>query len=71
MPLVDAADAEFAWTVATQIPANTKDFIQPISKLFSLGVAKFRKVRIEKTVGFYFVESDLCSNIFGWSLVLL
>eukprot|EP00978_Attheya_sp_CCMP212_P000464 scaffold907_cov55-Attheya_sp.AAC.8 len=58
MPLVDAADAEFAWTVATQIPANTKDFIQPISKLFSLGVAKFRKVRIEKTIGGHFVETD-------------
>uniref|UniRef100_A0A7S2A1I7 Uncharacterized protein n=1 Tax=Ditylum brightwellii TaxID=49249 RepID=A0A7S2A1I7_9STRA len=42
-PLLDAADEEFAWAVS-RMPKNTKVFTEPISKLFSLGVAKFHQM---------------------------
>ena len=42
--LYDAADEEFALAVS-RMPENTKDFVEPLSKLFSLGVASFHKIR--------------------------
>ena len=41
MPLLDAADEEFSWLVS-QMPENSKDFMCPLSSLFSLCVAQFR-----------------------------
>ena len=43
MPLLDAADEEFSW-VASRMPENTKDFMSPLSSLFSLCVAQFHKI---------------------------
>ena len=42
-PVLDAADAEFSWAVS-RMPDNTKEFMVPLSNLFSLGVAQFRKI---------------------------
>jgi hypothetical protein len=43
MPLLDAADEEFSW-VASRMPDNTKEFMCPLSSLFSLCVAQFHKI---------------------------
>ena len=42
-PLIDAADEEFAWAVS-RMPENAKEYVEPFSKLFSLGVAKFHQI---------------------------
>jgi len=42
-PILDAADEEFAWAVSRS-PANSQEYIRPISKLFSLGVARFHEL---------------------------
>ena len=41
--ILDAADEEFAWVVS-RTPKNTHEYIRPISKLFSLGVARFHEL---------------------------
>ena len=43
MPVLDAADEEFAWLV-NQLPEQTKDILVPISDLFSLCVAHFHEI---------------------------
>jgi len=43
-PVLDAADEEFSWAVS-RMPENAREFIEPISKLFSLGVARFRQMK--------------------------
>ena len=43
IPLLDAADEEFSWMVS-HMPENTKDFMCPLSSLFSLCVAQFHKI---------------------------
>ena len=43
-PVLDAADEEFAWAVS-RAPTNTMEYIKPLSKLFSLGVARFHSLR--------------------------
>ena len=45
MPVLDAADEEFAWLVS-QLPfgETSKDFMVPLSNLFSLCVAHFHKI---------------------------
>jgi hypothetical protein len=40
---IDAADDEFAWAVS-RYPEQTKEYIRPVSKLFSLGVARFHEI---------------------------
>ncbi len=42
-PVLDAADEEFTWAVS-RTPSATRDYIVPISKLFSLGVARFHQL---------------------------
>jgi hypothetical protein len=42
-PVLDAADEEFTWAVS-RTPAATRDYIVPVSKLFSLGVARFHQL---------------------------
>ncbi len=42
-PVLDAADEEFTWAVS-RTPAATRDYVVPISKLFSLGVARFHQL---------------------------
>lgn len=42
-PVLDAADEEFAWAVS-RAPAATRDYFVPVSKLFSLGVARFHQL---------------------------
>ena len=41
--VLDAADEEFTWAVS-RAPASTRDYIVPVSKLFSLGVARFHEL---------------------------
>ena len=43
MPLLDAADAEFSWVVS-RMPENAKEFMRPLSSLFSLCVVQFHKI---------------------------
>lgn len=43
IPLLDAADAEFAWIVS-QMPDGTKDYMVPLSKLLSLCIVQFHKI---------------------------
>ena len=43
-PLLDAAVEEFV-SIVDALPDNGKVFIEPISKLFTLGVANFHKIR--------------------------
>lgn len=43
IPLIDAAEQEFSWA-ASRMPDNTKEFMLPLSSLFSLGVAQFHKI---------------------------
>lgn len=43
MPLLDAADEEFSWVVS-RMPDSTKEFMHPISSLFSMCVEQFRKI---------------------------
>lgn len=43
-PILDAADYEFSQAVSS-MPKETKDFIEPISNLFSLGVAQKHRLR--------------------------
>jgi len=50
IPLLDAANEELAWAV-TRMPHNTKEFLQPISKLFSLGVASIRELMTSESTG--------------------
>lgn len=50
IPLLDAADEEFSWAVGA-MPPNTKEFIEPIAKLFSLGVANFRELKPSEIAG--------------------
>jgi len=42
-PILDAADEEFIWAVS-RTPEQTQQYIKPISKLFSLGVARFHEI---------------------------
>jgi hypothetical protein len=42
-PVLDAADEEFTWAVS-RTPSATRDYIVPVSKLFSLGVARFHQL---------------------------
>ena len=42
-PVLDAADEEFTWAVS-RTPAATRDYVIPVSKLFSLGVARFHQL---------------------------
>jgi hypothetical protein len=42
-PVLDAADEEFTWAVS-RTPESTRDYVVPISKLFSLGVARFHQM---------------------------
>ncbi|KAL7560709.1 hypothetical protein ACA910_021439 [Epithemia clementina (nom. ined.)] len=50
MPILDAADEEFAWLVS-QLPfgETSKDFMVPLSNLFSLCVAHFHKIERDLT----------------------
>jgi len=41
---LDAADDEISWAV-TRMPDNTKEFVVPLAKLFSLGVSSFRELK--------------------------
>jgi hypothetical protein len=41
--ILNAADEEFAWAVS-RTPQNTQEYVKPISKLFSLGVARFHEL---------------------------
>jgi hypothetical protein len=43
IPLLDAADEEFS-SVVVMLPENSKEFMCPISSLFSLCVAQFHKI---------------------------
>jgi hypothetical protein len=43
-PVLDAADEEFAWATSMS-PVQTQDYIVPLSKLFSLGVARFHEIQ--------------------------
>lgn len=43
MPLLDAADAEFSWVVS-RMPENAKDYMGPLSSLFSLCIVQFHKI---------------------------
>ena len=43
IPLLDAADEEFSWAVS-KLPENAKDYLSPISSLFSLCVVQFHKM---------------------------
>jgi hypothetical protein len=43
IPLLNAADEEFS-CVVTQLPENSKEFMCPLSNLFSLCVAQFHKI---------------------------
>ncbi|KAG7347921.1 hypothetical protein IV203_016626 [Nitzschia inconspicua] len=43
IPLLDAADEEFSWAVST-LPDSAKDFLSPLSSLFSLCVVQFHKI---------------------------
>jgi hypothetical protein len=50
IPILDAADEEFAWMVS-RTPTQTKDFLTPLSKLFSLGVAHFHLIQKADAIG--------------------
>lgn len=41
--ILNAADEEFSWAVS-RTPKNTQQYIKPIAKLFSLGVARFHEL---------------------------
>eukprot|EP00559_Dactyliosolen_fragilissimus_P009165 CAMPEP_0184872842 /NCGR_PEP_ID=MMETSP0580-20130426/41515_1 /TAXON_ID=1118495 /ORGANISM="Dactyliosolen fragilissimus" /LENGTH=968 /DNA_ID=CAMNT_0027375689 /DNA_START=1061 /DNA_END=3967 /DNA_ORIENTATION=- len=41
--VLDAADEEFCWAIS-RMPESTRDFVGPISKLFSLGVSHFHQM---------------------------
>ena len=41
--VLDAADEEFSWAVS-RTPSSTQEYIKPVSKLFSLGVARFHEL---------------------------
>lgn len=43
IPLLDAADEEFAWTVS-KLPEHAQAFLSPLSSLFSLCVVQFHKI---------------------------
>jgi hypothetical protein len=43
-PVLDAADEEFSWATSMS-PAQTQDYIVPLAKLFSLGVARFHEIQ--------------------------
>ena len=43
IPLLDAADEEFSWVVS-HMPESSKEFMCPLSSLFSLCVAQFHKI---------------------------
>ncbi|CAB9505879.1 expressed unknown protein [Seminavis robusta] len=43
IPLLDAADEEFSYVVS-QMPENAKEFMCPLSSIFSLCVAQFHKI---------------------------
>lgn len=43
IPLLDAADEEFSWAVS-QLPDNAKEYLSPLSSLFSLCVVQFHKI---------------------------
>jgi hypothetical protein len=43
IPLLDAADEEFSWAVST-LPENAKEYLCPLSSLFSLCVVQFHKI---------------------------
>jgi hypothetical protein len=44
-PLLDAADAELTWIVSG-MPESTKEYMSPLSKLFSLCVAEFHNISV-------------------------
>lgn len=43
IPLLDAADEEISWAVS-KLPDNAKDYLSPLSSLFSLCVVQFHKI---------------------------
>lgn len=43
IPLLDAADEEFAWAVS-KLPTSAQEYLSPISSLFSLCVVQFHKM---------------------------
>ncbi|KAL3902589.1 MAG: hypothetical protein SGILL_010773, partial [Bacillariaceae sp.] len=43
IPLLDAADEELSWAVSS-LPDNAKDYLSPLSSLFSLCVVQFHKI---------------------------
>ena len=43
IPILDAADEEFSYVVS-QLPENAKEFLCPLSSIFSLCVAQFHKI---------------------------
>jgi hypothetical protein len=43
IPLLDAADEEFSWAVS-KLPENAKEYLSPLSSLFSLCVVQFHKI---------------------------
>ncbi len=44
-PVLDAADEEFSWAVSRS-PQASQQYIAPIAKLFSLGVARFHQIHM-------------------------
>lgn len=43
-PVLDAADEEFSWATSMS-PVQTQEYIVPLAKLFSLGVARFHEIQ--------------------------
>lgn len=43
-PVLDAADEEFSWATSVS-PPQTQEYIAPLAKLFSLGVARFHEIQ--------------------------
>lgn len=43
VPLLDAADEEFSWLIS-QLPESSKEFLDPLASLFSLGVIQFHRI---------------------------
>jgi hypothetical protein len=73
IPLLDAADEEFAWA-ATQLPENSKEFMCPLSSLFSLCVAQFHKIHagdLSKDWLDFLLEDDAVRIIYDIDMKLI
>jgi hypothetical protein len=73
IPLLDAADEEFAWVVA-QLPENSKEFMCPLSNLFSLCVAQFHKINagdLSKDWLDFLLEDDAVRIIYDIDMKLI